>query len=768
MQPSSSSTEPNFRARSTHGDDDDAKKRRVGESSNEEDMIGTVTLAPMSKSLLVRNRDITDFTEKRQDGERWDFTIGEHRREAASSILKDQPILIIGGSRCRGSSGDKVRDETSHAAHIEFLLSLYKEQEKNERYFVHEQKNGSGDQIKRSFQKLQSLDTVTITIDAKKYKKIKKDMIKIVTNSPMIASKISQGNVVIRAGTRKKVDRVDVCKQVRKGLNRQLELDDAMDIDAFEDDGEEFFDAITWEKLDSRLVRIARREEIEYYRQMNVYSKVSKAVCVERTGKAPIKVMWVDHNKGTNDKPEIRSRLVAKEIKTSYKPELFAATPPLEALKLLLSINASSQGEKRCIMHNDVSRAYFHAPAVRDVFVEIVDEDREKGDEEKCGWLNVSMYGTRDAASNWESKYQTVLIGMGFQMGKANPCVFLNKEKNIRTVVHGDDFTSDGEITQLRWMQRMLEEKFALKTKIMGAHPDLLKELKILNRTIRWHDEGITYEADDKHASSVIKDLNLEHCKAANTPGDKMTGNGGVHGEDLSDSKLLIQGRATQFRSVAARCNYLASDRPDIQFAVKETSRGMANPTEGDWAKLKRLARYLKAVPKMTQWFARQELPRDVICFTDSDWAGCRRTRKSTSGGGIRLGNHLLKSWSKTQTPLATSSGEAELYAAVKGGAELLGMQSLAADLGVILQARLKVDAKATIGMVHRTGLGKLRHVEVGNLWIQSAVKTGRIRVDKVLGSENIADLMTKHLDKATMDGLMARLPLEANSGSKW
>jgi hypothetical protein len=397
--------------------------------------------------------------------------------------------------------------------------------------------------------------------------------------------------------------------------------------------------------------------------------------------------------------------------------------------------------------------------------VEIVDEDFEEGDQHRCGWLNVSMYGTRDAASNWESKYQSVLVGMGFQIGKSNPCVFRHESRDIRTVVHGDDFTSEGELPQLRWMQKMLEEKFALKTKIMGSHPDLLKELQVLNRTIRWESDGITYEADNKHAATLVRDLNLEHCKPASTPGDKMTGNGGAHGEDLSDSKLLSQGRATQFRSAAARCNYLASDRPDIQFATKETSRGMANPTEGDWAKLKRLARYLKAVPRLTQWFARQEMPGDVICFTDSDWAGCKRTRKSTSGGGIRVGSHLLKSWAKTQTPLATSSGEAELYAAVKGGAELFGMQSLAADLGVRLNARLKVDAKATIGMVHRTGLGKLRHVEVGNLWIQGAVKNGRIRVDKVLGSENIADLMTKHLDKTTMDGLMARLPFEVKAG---
>ena len=144
----------------------------------------------------------------------------------------------------------------------------------------------------------------------------------------------------------------------------------------------------------------ARKLEIHYFRQMKVYSKVPWRDAMDATGKPPIKVRWVDVSKGSKEMPEIRSRLVAKEIKRSEKPELFAGTPPLESLKLLLSVAASSGSAGTCIMHNDVSRAYFHAPAVREVFVELVSEDCEKGDEGMCGKLNLSMYGTRDAASN--------------------------------------------------------------------------------------------------------------------------------------------------------------------------------------------------------------------------------------------------------------------------------------------------------------------------------------------------------------------------------
>ena len=99
----------------------------------------------------------------------------------------------------------------------------------------------------------------------------------------------------------------------------------------------------------------------------------------------------------------IRSRLCAKEFRRGPMPELYAGTPPLEALKAILSLVAeNSSGQS--LLHVDVSRAYFHAKARRTVLVEVPEEDL--GDGEQHGefvWvLEKSMYGTRDAARNWE------------------------------------------------------------------------------------------------------------------------------------------------------------------------------------------------------------------------------------------------------------------------------------------------------------------------------------------------------------------------------
>ena len=83
-------------------------------------------------------------------------------------------------------------------------------------------------------------------------------------------------------------------------------------------------------------------------------------------------------------------------------------------------------------------------------------------------------------------------------------------------------------------------------------------------------------------------------------------------------------------------------------------------------------------------------------------------------------------------------------YAAVKGAAEGLGFQSLAADLGWPLKVRLWIDSSAAKAVASRIGLGKIRHVEVRYLWIQEDVARGRIELKKVLGTENPADVLTK------------------------
>ena len=162
------------------------------------------------------------------------------------------------------------------------------------------------------------------------------------------------------------------------------------------------------------------------------------------------------------------------------------------------------------------------------------------------------------------------------------------------------------------------------------------------------------------------------------------------------------------------------------------------------------------------QRFVWQDVVKSATTFVDSDWAGCKTTCRSTSGGVVTLGAHAIMSWSATQAVVALSSGEAELYALTKGAATTLGVMSLGEDFGMSFHAKVGSDASAAIGMVNRTGAGKLRHIRVQYLWIQDVVKSGQIGIEKVPGADNPADVFTKHVDVHTMRKHCWRLGYEA------
>ena len=396
-------------------------------------------------------------------------------------------------------------------------------------------------------------------------------------------------------------------------------------------------------------------------------------------------------------------------------------------------------------MINDVARAYFEAPVRRKVCIELPEEEGAESDE--VGLLQMSLYGTRDAAANFQAEVRKVMTAAGFWVSRYNPSTFYHGGKELKCLIHGDDFVTEGGVEEMKWFRKVLENRFEISTKVVGIGPDECREAKVLNRIIRIDESGWHYEADQRHAELIIKAMNLESAKAVGTPGE--------------DEKLwkeeeggeVLKGRdATGYRAIAARANYLALDRPDIQYAVKEVCRSMAIPVRSDLLKLRRLARYLIGRPRMVIDYRYQDDSEELAVYSDSDWAGCRRTAKSTSGGVIMRGSHYVKSWSSTQKNITISSGEAELVAAVKASTEIIGITQLAAEWGEEFRAQAFVGSSAALGVVKRKGNGKLRHVRVGMLWIQQKSEDGDITYTKVLGEKNPADLFTKHLSKAVID----------------
>ena len=238
--------------------------------------------------------------------------------------------------------------------------------------------------------------------------------------------------------------------------------------------------------------------------------------------------------------------------------------------------------------------------------------------------------------------------------------------------------------------------------------------------------------------------------------------------ERIPDAYTLSPEDATNFRALSARANFLSQDRTDIGFSTKELCREFAVPNKNSYNRLKRVARYLAGKPRLVYnylWGTDSSEPDKFDIYVDTDFAGCKESRRSTSGGICMFGGSNIKHWAKTQSTIALSSGEAELHGIAAGITQGLGMQSIARDLGFKIAIRVHTDATAALGICRRRGLGKIRHLDVTDLWCQEKVREVAVELVKVLGSENPADIMTKYTDRAILDKMLKLAGLSTLDG---
>jgi len=814
------------------------------------EMYSAPRVTAEAKDMGLRPGFAMDLTTVDEEGNPWDFSIKAQRQKARERVEKERPMLLIGSPMCRMFSAlqnlskekrdeEKWRREYVQAlVHLNFCAELYEMQWQAGRYFLHEHPAGATSWRTKKIQELEKLEGVLRVVGhmcrhGMKSKDENGEGLVLkptgwLTNCEEVAKEVARTctnlkgrkigelhrHVTLVSGRAKAAEVYPraLCRAILRGLRRQLTKDGVMEENGVgvicqvaeetewkhwsdekyknphEDEQKSIYDEVSGAKLDPERVAKAHEDELEFIDKKPLYEIRTTAEAWQVTGSAPISTRWINIDKGGPGEPEYRSRWVARQFRDSKTGEFFAATPPWETLKMVLSLAASQKKPKgrhqrrrqtgrwrrgvSILSHwltnrkrsgnlkidlLDISRAHFNAKPKEPTYVELPEERRIPG---MCAKLIYNLYGTRGAAQAWEEHYGENMKKWGFEQGKGCTCVFVHHEKEIITVVHGDDFTSLGNDEALDWLHEKLAGEYEFKKKArLGPDEGDDKSARLLNRVISWEKDGIALEADQRHVEIVLKQLGLEGGRAVGTPGTKER-----ETEDGDDEELGPEEK-TAYRGVAARLNFVAMDRADIQYSTKEACRAMARPTRGAWKLVKRIGRYLKGAPRMVQKFKFQETPDEILVTVDSDYAGCKQTRRSTSGGVVRLGGHTIKTWSSTQAIVSLSSGEAEYYAMLKGGCVGLGVRSLAEDIGMQLDVRLQTDSAAAKGVANRMGLGKTRHIAVCFLWLQEQVRHGEILIEKIDGDKNAADLMTKHLSKEIGERHAEAVGLEKREG---
>jgi hypothetical protein len=206
--------------------------------------------------------------------------------------------------------------------------------------------------------------------------------------------------------------------------------------------------------------------------------------------------------------------------------------------------------------------------------------------------------------------------------------------------------------------------------------------------------------------------------------------------------------------------------RIDIAWTVRELARFMADPGEEHWKAVNHVLRYLAGTPDYGIVFGGQQAVSEFRIFSDSDW-GMGDDRKSISGFVVDLNGPI--SWSsKQQAVVALSSCEAEYLASTHAAKQTLWTRNLLEELGFpqLSPSILFCDNQGTIACAHDpTQHSKMKHINIREHFIRCCVNDRIIDIHHIPGIDNIADLLTKPLDKVIHSKWVKMLRLDADQG---
>ncbi|KAD5507725.1 hypothetical protein E3N88_15428 [Mikania micrantha] len=430
-------------------------------------------------------------------------------------------------------------------------------------------------------------------------------------------------------------------------------------------------------------------------------------------GKCAIGTKWVFRNK-TDENGQIvknKARLVvqgfSQEEGIDYD-ETFAPVARLEAIRLFLAYAAL---HKLKVFQMDVKSAFLYGKIKEEVYVCQPPGFEDNKHHDWVYKLDKALYGLKQAPRAWYDTLSNFLLKNNFTRGSIDKTLFIQKvgQHKLLVQIYVDDIifaSSDPKLC-------------ADFTELMTKHFEMsaMGELQFfLGLQIKQSTDGI-FIHQAKYTKDLLKKFDLQNCKSCSNPMSSTTQlDADLKGKSVDE---------TLYRCMIGSLMYLTASRPDIMFATCVCARFQATPKESHLIAVKRIFRYLQGTQSLGIWYSNGHSCK-LVAFSDSDYAGCKLTRKSTSGGCQFLGNCLVSWQSKKQTSVATSTAEAEYIAAASCTSQILWLQTQLLDYGIKeSKTPLLMDSVSALCIVKNPKMSSqyLRYVQLVDELVAAGVK---------------------------------------------
>ena len=502
--------------------------------------------------------------------------------------------------------------------------------------------------------------------------------------------------------------------------------------------------------------RKAMQEEVDALNKNETWTLVDS---VPR-GRKTVKSRWVFKIKTKPDGSldRYKARLVAKGFTQREGidyTETFAPVVRYESVRTVIAISALEDLE---MCQFDIKTAFLYGHLKEDIFMD-QPEGYEDGSGRVCK-LQKGLYGLKQSPRCWNDKFHSFLSSYGLIRSEADHSVYQSKSSSEKIIL--GVYVDDGLLccSSKKTMERMLKE-MSNNFEVKFGDPSCFVGLELK----RDRDKRRIEVCQRGYIERVLEKYNMSNCTSAVTPGDS----------GLKLSKLMSPSTPEEkeemkkipYRQAIGSLNFISvCTRPDISYELSRCAQFCENPGQQHWTRVKRILRYLQGTKerKLVYELSLSSTPSfQPIGYSDSDWAGCPDSRRSTTGFIFTLAGAPITWSSKQQKTVALSSTEAEYMSAADSVKDAKWVRQLLQDLGYECHTPLPimVDNQGAIhlsknpGHHHRT-----KHIDIKYHFIRQEVENGAIELKYLPTQEQPADMMTKTLVGPKLESCCHRLNL--------
>ena len=473
-------------------------------------------------------------------------------------------------------------------------------------------------------------------------------------------------------------------------------------------------------------------------KNFDVYDEIPIENCSQKDIDNALDCTWTKQRK---TETQVECRLCVRNCvqETIDQGDVSISTTTLVTLRVLLLMTLS-----RCWTATacNISTAFLHAPMTERILIRPPSEYSPNGN---CLWLlKRAMYGLKQVPALWQTHFTKVMTELGFHRCKTDSNLDCHDSTELYVLRYVDDLLVCGTPELTKEFIDRLSQEVLLKTE-SELKPQT--SIDFLGRTLKYNGDSIDVSMPTAYVTDLLKLCGMKDSKPSPTTGTSTV------------SKILLEpldrNEHKKYRAIVGKLLWLALIRPDIAYATKELTRDLTAPTTESITKVKCLLRYIagtkdhcqRLCPNVTLESSNCTL--DLDCYVKSDWAGCKSTRKSTSGTVVQILNSTVSFGSRTQGTIALSSNEAELYAIGQGTSEALYIRNLITEAKLAKSININIHTDSTVGKNMATRLGtnkKTMHVELRFRYVQELVGKRLIELRKIGTDCNCANVLTRYL----------------------